>query len=65
MKIEDCFERFINVAELARQIGYSRPYVTAVVLKQKKPSKRFLEAVEKVPIEAVTKKYVNKLTKAA
>jgi hypothetical protein len=60
MKLEDCKLREVNLAEIARLIDYQRNYVTAVVNGRYKPGRKFLKALEKVPVEAVTKSYVKK-----
>lgn len=60
MKIEDCFERDVNVAEVARQMKFARSYVQNVMAGRAVPSHRFLDALEKVQLETVKKKYVKK-----
>lgn len=57
MKLEDCQRRDINLTELARQIDYQPGYVIAIVNGRYRPSKKFLRALAKIPVEDVTKRY--------
>ena len=58
MKLEECYARNINIAELARQMNFTRGYIQHVMAGRRKAGKHFLAALEKVPVEAVTKQYV-------
>lgn len=61
MKIEDCFERDVNVAEVARQMRFHRSYVQNVMAGRAVPSHRFLDALEKVDLATVKKKYIKNM----
>lgn len=60
MKLEDCFSRDVNITELAKLMRFSRNQIANVLAGRLKPTWRFLEALEKVPLESVKKKYVKK-----
>jgi transcriptional regulator with XRE-family HTH domain len=55
MKLEECRERMVNLAELARKMEYSRTYVNLVVNGKARPGKRFLRDLANIPVEAVIK----------
>jgi hypothetical protein len=55
MKLEECRDRMINLAAVARIMEYSPPYVYDVVNGKVNAGKRFLRDLEKVNIEDVIK----------
>jgi transcriptional regulator with XRE-family HTH domain len=57
MKLEECYDRDVNVAELARKMRFSRGFVVSVLNGRTEPGWRFLEALEKVDVNTVKKKY--------
>jgi hypothetical protein len=60
MKLEDCVLRDVNLAEVARLIDYDRNYVCAVINGRYRPGRKFLKALNQVPLDAVKKKYIGR-----
>jgi hypothetical protein len=57
MKLDECKDRLVNIAEIARIMGWSRSHVNGVLVGRHPASKRFLRDLEKVKMEDVVKHY--------
>lgn len=57
MKLEDCRDRSVNIAEISRKIYFSRAHISGVLSGRLKASKKLLAALDRLNIEEVRKKY--------
>ena len=60
MKFEECQNSMANIEELSRLMDYAPSYVRLVMNGKRRPGKKFLKTLEKIPLEAVMKKYIRR-----